>query len=128
MSEGDPSDTMYVLTQGTVSVSISDKGEDRFVATLGSGEIVGEMSLLTGAPRAATVMADEPVAAIEIDRAAIRPLLLAEPILFDRFAAVLQRRQTELDRIYGPGLWPLYGLPRANLATIIRTYFAGLPD
>lgn len=128
IGEGDPSDTMYVLMQGSVSVCIDDKGKDRVVATLPAGEIVGEMSLLTGAPRAATVAAEEPVLAIEIDRSAIRPLLLAEPALFDRFAAMLEKRQTELDKIYGSGLWSLYGPPRANLATVIRSYFADLPD
>jgi CRP-like cAMP-binding protein len=128
IGEGDPSDTMYVLMQGAVSVSITDKGKERSVATLRVGEIVGEMSLLTGAPRAATVAAEEPVVAIEIDRSAIRPLLMAEPALFDRFAAMLEKRQTELDKLYGSGLWSLYGPPRTNLAKTIRTYFAGLPD
>lgn len=128
IGEGDPSDTMYVLMQGSVSVRVADKGTNRLVATLHAGEIVGEMSLLTGAPRAATVVAEEPVVAIEIDRSAIRPLFEAEPLLFDRFAVMLEQRQTELDRLYGTGLWPLYGPPRANLATVIRTYFSGLPD
>jgi len=128
IGEGDASEAMYVLMRGSVSVSIADKGQDRLVATLPAGEIVGEMSLLTGAPRAAMVAAVEPVLAIEIDRSAIRPLLLAEPALFDRFAAMLEKRQTELDKLYGPGLWSLYGPPRANLATVIRTYFADLPD
>lgn len=127
IAEGDASEAMYVLMRGSVSVSIAAKGKDRLVATLPAGEIVGEMSLLTGAPRAATVAAVEPVLAIEIDRSAIRPLLLAEPALFDRFAAMLEKRQTELDKLYGPGLWSLYGPPRANLATVIRTYFADLP-
>jgi CRP-like cAMP-binding protein len=128
IGEGDPSDTMYVLMQGEVSVNITDNGKDRALTTLRSSEIVGEMSLLTGAPRAATVVAEEPVVALEIDRSAIRPLLLAEPALFDRFAAMLEKRQTELDKLYGPGLWALYGPPRANLATVIRTYFTDLPD
>jgi len=128
IGEGDPSDTMYVLAQGSVSVSVNNKGEDRLVATLRAGEIVGEMSLLTGAPRAASVVANEPVIAIEIDRSAMRPLFQAEPALFDRFAAMLEKRQNELDKLYGSGLWSLYGQPRANLATVIRTYFAGLPD
>lgn len=128
IGEGDATDTMYVLVQGSASVKITKKGEDRFVATLPAVEIVGEMSLLTGAPRAATVTADKPVVALEIDRSALRALLLAEPALFDRFAAILEKRQTQLDKLYGSGLWSLYGPPRANLATIIRTYFAALPD
>jgi CRP-like cAMP-binding protein len=128
IGEGDPSDTMYVLAQGSVSVSIKKKGEDRLVATLHAGEIVGEMSLLTGAPRAATVVANEPVVTIEIDRSALRPLFKAEPALFDRFAAMLEKRQSELDKLYSSRFWAHYSPPRANLATVIRTYFADLPD
>ena len=126
--ERDIGDSMYVIAQGTVAVSIHDSGKDRSVATLRAGDLVGEMSLLTGAPRAATVTAQAPVVAIEIGRSAIEPLLTAEPALFDRFAAMLEKRQIELDKLYGAGLWLFYGPPRANLATVIRTYFAGLPN
>lgn len=125
--ERDPKDSMFVIVSGTLSVSIRDAGTERSVATLRAGDIVGEMALLTGAPRAATVTAQAPVVALEIDRSAIQPLLDAEPALFDRFAAMLEKRQTELDELYGPGMWPFYGPRRANLASIVRSYFSGLP-
>jgi CRP-like cAMP-binding protein len=125
--ERDIGDSMFAIMEGTVTVSIHDGGKDRLVATLRAGDLVGEMSLLTGAPRAATVAAKSPVVAVEIGRDALAPLLTAEPALFDRFAAMLEKRQIELDKLYGQGLWFFYGPPRANLAHIIRTYFAGLP-
>lgn len=127
LRERDIGDSMFAIMDGSVAVSIRDSGKDRRVATLRAGDLFGEMSLLTGAPRAATVAAQSPVAAIEIDREAIAPLLTAEPALFDRFAAMLEKRQIELDKLYGQGLWFFYGPPRANLATVIRTYFGGLP-
>jgi CRP-like cAMP-binding protein len=126
--ERDAGDSMFAIVQGTITVSIHDSGKDRLVATLHAGDLVGEMSLLTGAPRAATVAAQSPVVAVEIGRDAIAPLLTAEPALFDRFAAMLEKRQIELDKLYGQGLWLFYGPPRANLAHIIRTYFGGLPS
>jgi CRP-like cAMP-binding protein len=125
--ERDPRDSMFVIVSGSVSVSIRDAGTERSVATLRARDIVGEMALLTGAPRAASVTAQAPVVALEIDRSAIEPLLEAEPALFDRFAAMLEKRQTELDELYGPGIWPFYGPRRANLATVIRSYFSGIP-
>jgi CRP-like cAMP-binding protein len=127
LREGDGGDSMFAIAEGSVTVSIHDSGKDRLVATLRAGDLFGEMSLLTGAPRAATVAAQSPVVAIEIGRDAIAPLLTAEPALFDRFATMLEKRQVELDKLYGQGLWLFYGPPRANLAHIIRTYFAGLP-
>jgi CRP-like cAMP-binding protein len=113
--------------EGTVTVTIRDSGKDRQVATLQAGDLFGEMSLLTGAPRAATVTAASPVVALEIDKTSIARLLRAEPALFDRFATMLEKRQKELDKLYGQGLWLFYGPPRANLASLIRTYFADLP-
>jgi signal-transduction protein with cAMP-binding, CBS, and nucleotidyltransferase domain len=127
IAERDLGDSMFLITEGTVTVSVRNSGKDREVATLQAGELIGEMSLLTGAPRAATVTARAAVAALEIDKAAIAPLLRAEPALFDRFAAMLEKRQRELDKVYGQGLWFFYGPPRANLAAVIRTYFADLP-
>ena len=125
--ERDSGDSMFVVMHGTVAVSVRDSGMDRSVATLHPGDIVGEMSLLTGAPRAATVTAQSPVVAMEIDRSAVKPLLTQEPALFERFAAMLEKRQVELDKLYGPGLWAFFGPPRANLASVIRTYFSGSP-
>jgi CRP-like cAMP-binding protein len=127
ITEHDLGDSMYLIMEGTVTVTVRESGKDRQVATLKAGELIGEMSLLTGAPRAATVTAASPVAALEIGKAAIAPLLRAEPALFDRFASMLEKRQRELDKIYGQGLWLFYGPPRANLAAVIRTYFADLP-
>lgn len=119
-------DSLFIVMQGSVTVSIRDAGMDRLVATLREGDIFGEMSLLTGAPRAATVVAQTPVVALEIDRSAMRPLLDAEPSLSERFAEMLEKRRVELDRLYGPGLWPFLGRQGRDLASTIRSYF-GLP-
>ena len=125
--ERDPSDTLFVILEGSVTVSIEKSRGDQVAATLPAGELVGEMSLLTGAPRAATVTAETPVVALEIDRAAILPLFRAEPTLFTRFAAMLEKRQTELDKLYGSSFWLRFSPPRTNLASVIRSHFSGLP-
>ncbi len=60
--QGEPGDSLYVLTEGRLSVNV--KGGffsfSRKVAELGPGSIVGEMSLLTREPRTATVVCEEP--------------------------------------------------------------------
>jgi CRP-like cAMP-binding protein len=124
--QGDKEGPMYVIVKGSVTVSIRDGGRDRSVATLHEGDIVGEMSLLAGIPRAATVTAQSPVAALEIKRSDIQPLLVAEPNLFDRFADTLVKRQLELDELYGPGVWPFSGRKRDDLSIVIRTYFTDM--
>ncbi|MCP4385946.1 MAG: cyclic nucleotide-binding domain-containing protein, partial [Hyphomicrobiales bacterium] len=55
MAEGDFGDAMYVIVDGAVSVSFRDRhGGERRVTDLKAGDIVGEMSLLTGMRRTAT--------------------------------------------------------------------------
>jgi CRP-like cAMP-binding protein len=122
--EDDHTESMFVITAGEVTVSIHEEGHQRDVATLGKGEIVGEIALLTGHRRSATVSARTPVTALQIDREAIAPLLIAEPALFDRFAETLERRRSELDRLYGP-MAHFYSGPHDDLAIVIRTFFTG---
>lgn len=122
--QGDVGSSMIVITDGQVAVRITDTDGERDIATLGKGNFVGEMSLLTGAPRTATVTAASPVTALDIDRTAIQPLLAGNPDLFDRFAEVLEKRRAELDKRHGPRVWP-FSEPRHNdLAIVIRTYFS----
>lgn len=125
--ENDVGSSMIVVTDGAVTVTVADEGGPRTIATLGKGDFVGEMSLMTGAPRTATVTAASPVTALEIDRSAIQPLIAANPSLFDRFAEILEKRRAELDQAHGPGVWPFSEPRHSDLAIVIRTYFAAPP-
>jgi CRP-like cAMP-binding protein len=122
--EHDVGDSRFAILRGTTEVSTGRSGSAGHVATLRAGDIFGEMSLLTGALRSATVTAVTPVVALEIGRSALEPLLAASPALYDRFAATLDDRQAALDRIHGDGFWNLYGLPRDQIAPAIRGFFA----
>ncbi len=121
MHEGDRDDSLLVIASGTVNVSVA--GRPQTVATLGEGDVVGEMSLLTGAPRSATVTAVRPVVAFEIDKAALEPILLMSPSLFERFAATVETRRSELDRIYGPSFAEVYLSSRSHLVAAMRAFF-----
>lgn len=73
--EGDAADSLYVLVTGRLRVSVhTPSGEDE-VAELGRGEVVGEMALLTGSPRSATVTAIRDSRLIRLSRSAFERIV-----------------------------------------------------
>lgn len=125
IKEDERGESMFALVGGEVEVSVRDSGKIRHVATLYPGQIVGEMSLLTGARRSATVTALSPVVALEISKAALKPIVIANHDLYDKFAGMVSRRQAELDKLYGSGFLSLFTSPREQLSATIRSFFSG---
>jgi CRP/FNR family cyclic AMP-dependent transcriptional regulator len=82
--QGEPVDALMFVLDGKVSVEIDGVGQ---VASLGSGEMLGEMSLVDEAPPSATVVVTEPTHVLHIDCRVLNAKLEAEP----HFAARLYR-------------------------------------
>jgi len=81
------------------------------------------MSFLTGAPRNATVTAVEPVAAYEIRKSVLAPVLAESPTLVDRLAETMEKRQVELDRAYGSSAWGMTRPGDAEIHGLIRKFY-----
>jgi CRP-like cAMP-binding protein/cytochrome P450 len=110
LREGDPPERFYVILKGSVTVEKRrEDGEALVVAELGPGESFGEIGLLYGVPRTATVRAAEsaPVTVAEIDRDTFSHLV-AESDLVSREIAALVRRRTATTTLATllPGLGP----------------------
>src|ERR1700755_475801 len=73
IEENAPGTSMFVIAKGTVDVSVA--GETSPLAALGPGDIVGEMSLLTGAPRSATITTLGDVEVLEVNKDALAHVL-----------------------------------------------------
>jgi CRP-like cAMP-binding protein len=98
--QGEPGTSMFIILEGAARVSISvTDGEARELAVLAGGDIVGEMSLMTGAPRAATVTSVTSVRVLEVTKESIETLLKATPGLLERLGQVLAARQLGLREI-----------------------------
>ncbi|HNX51440.1 MAG TPA: mechanosensitive ion channel family protein [Thermoanaerobaculaceae bacterium] len=91
--EGEESRALYVVAEGAARVLRSD----RELARLGTGEVFGEMALLSGEPRAATVCAAELLGVVEVDAHALQALLERHEELAEELAARMAARQQELD-------------------------------
>jgi CRP/FNR family cyclic AMP-dependent transcriptional regulator len=100
MAEGDFGTSMFIIIEGKVDVTIAGtRHPNREVAMLVAGDIFGEISLMTGARRAATVTTMERTRVVEISKVALEAVLAESPELVDRFGAFLARRRAELDEI-----------------------------
>ena len=89
---GEEGDTFYVIVEGEADVVAPD---GRVVATLRPGEFFGEISLLDGGPRTASVVAATPMLMLTLARAAFRELIEVEPrvaVGLLKHAAMLLRR------------------------------------
>jgi len=95
--QGQAGDTCYVVDAGSVSVSVGDgRQAERQVAVLGVGSLFGEMSLLTGEPRSATVRAREDTRLVGIGSDTLRVALERAPDLAVRLAEVATLRKEGL--------------------------------
>ena len=88
---------LYVIVSGTCSVQVSQDGVEREVSKLGPGEFFGEMGLLTGEPRTATIVAESDVECYRVGKEEFQQLLEDRPALAEEVASVLARRRLSLD-------------------------------
>ncbi|MFO0980454.1 MAG: mechanosensitive ion channel family protein [Planctomycetota bacterium] len=95
--QGDQGDSLLALLRGHVEVRIEAQGTQRAVASLAAGQFVGEMALLTGEPRTASVVAKTDVEVVEVGRDALGPILKASPELIDAMARTVALRKEGLD-------------------------------
>jgi cAMP-dependent protein kinase regulator len=70
LTEGDPGDSMYIITSGEVKVYTRGTGKSGslYLAKLGEGDFFGEVSVLTGKPRTATITASRPTELLRLDK------------------------------------------------------------
>jgi thioredoxin reductase (NADPH) len=85
--EGDPANSFFILTKGAASVRQNGPDGEREISTLKPGDFFGEIGLLTGTPRNATVRATAPTEVLELDAAGFRDLVESSQLTKDRVQA-----------------------------------------
>ncbi len=89
---------LYIIINGEAEVFlIAADGSKRQLNVLGKGSFFGEMALLTGAPRRATVMAKTDVECYRLDKEAFEEILLARPSIAEEMSHILAERTVQLD-------------------------------
>ena len=93
IEKGHTADSMYILIEGSLEVTIPKDEGEVVVASIWPGDCVGEMSLLTGEPRSANVRAKVNSTLLEITKANIAPIFETHPELIEEISAVLEKRK-----------------------------------
>jgi CRP-like cAMP-binding protein len=101
VEQGAEGSSLYVIAEGLLEVRVrfNEDGEDRSVAKVGPGECFGEMSLLTGAPRSASIVALTDAVIYKIEKIHLEPLLKARPRIAETLVDMLSQRQEATEAI-----------------------------
>ena len=97
--QGEAGSSMFLILSGSVTVLAEQDGHEQTLYTLSAGDTFGHMSLMTGAPRLASVRANEHLALAEITKADVAPLLEAHPSVIDAIADEIRRLETGRDAL-----------------------------
>jgi cAMP-dependent protein kinase regulator len=80
ITEGQPGSSMYVIARGEVKVyTLGSDGASVYLAKLGEGDFFGEVSVLTGKPRTATITASQPTQLLRLDKSKLDTTLSRFP-------------------------------------------------
>jgi CRP-like cAMP-binding protein len=128
--ESDEGDALFLISTGKVKIAkISDEGKEVILAILGTGEFFGDMSLLDGEARSATVIAVEETEVLLIRRQEFHLLLKENPQIAIDLLAVLSSRLREADRKIGTlALLDVYGRLARMLLDFAKLEGDLLPD
>jgi CRP-like cAMP-binding protein len=117
--QGDSGSSMFVIATGE-AVVLLESGQE--IARIGPGGFFGEMSLLTGAPRNATVRATTDSELLEITADAFRQFVLANPAVVEQIGVAVANRRAELEERRAAGSTAAHVEPPQTLVDRIRRY------
>ena len=97
MEQGQTGDSGYLMLSGRLRVYVRDEnGAQRMVRELARGEVIGEMSLFTGEPRSATVVAVRDSVLVKLDKPRFDGLVALSPLVSQTLTRqIIQRLQTQ---------------------------------
>lgn len=102
LTEGDPGDSLFVVTTGLVKAYVKRSGQQVLVRRMAEGDFFGEISILSGKPRTATVTAATAVELLELDRQTLDGITAAYPrvrdVLEDFYVARASTQEEAIQR------------------------------
>jgi CRP/FNR family cyclic AMP-dependent transcriptional regulator len=111
LNAGDTTDSLYVITEGKVkAVIIDEHGKEIILSISGPGEYFGEMAMIDGEPRSATIMTREPTELLIFSKADLRRVFSQNPdIVFNLLKGLTRRLRKANQQIESLALMDVYG-------------------
>lgn len=97
--QGAEAGPMYVLINGQAEVLVHANGTETSVAKIGPGDCIGEMSMLAGEPRSATVRSLRDCEAVEVKKETLAPIMADSPELIEALSDLLAKRRLQNEGI-----------------------------
>ena len=97
--QGDDGDSLYIIVEGVVTITLTVEGREIEIGRLGAENIFGEMALLTGKPRSANVVSLTETYLLEISKQDIAPIIEAQPEISALLGEVLVLRNQKTKSI-----------------------------
>lgn len=91
--KGNEGNSMFAIIRGAVKVQIPENGISKTINRLTQNDFFGEMSLLTGQPRSATVIAEEETEVLQIKKKALKPIFESNPTLVQSVCKIIEERR-----------------------------------
>lgn len=126
VTQGEKTDQLFIIDKGSVVVEVAtEPGKSRVVAKLGAGKFFGEMALMTGEPRSATVRAETECELLVVGHAAFHETLATTPGVVEKISDLLATRQAELEVVtsHRPSIHELPQDRSRRLISQIKTFF-----
>ncbi len=99
-NQGEQGDSIFFVLHGSAKIHIKgSRGKEVYVADKGVGDSFGEMSLLTGNVRIATVRAVEDIEMIEIDKERLAEIIAKDAEILNKLVKALEKNQSSLTQI-----------------------------
>jgi len=121
---GDPGDGCYRIEEGLLKVTmVSRAGSERILAFFGRGAIVGELSMIDGLPRSASVVAVRPATLSFLSRAAFEAFAQEHPEVYKSLITLLATRLRETDTVVAAGSFlPVKGRVASTLLELAENF------
>lgn len=132
IKQGDPGESMFVVIEGLLQANIAftPDADPTRVGQIRAGEFFGEMSLLTGEPRSATVVAATDVLLYELTKSNMDSIFMQRPELAEDISLLVARRRLANDAAYARATASEQATQETSLAreilAKIRSFFSGV--